>query len=137
MQEPDPPGFTAAPELPRATPVTAAGTPSPDEATGHGGHGEMSMAAMVADLRHRFLVAVAFSVPIVVWSPIGEEVFGWHTPVPFGLRQDVWALLLSLPVIFYSCSIFFVGAVRALRARTLDMMVLVAVAVGVEAGCTR
>jgi P-type Cu2+ transporter len=33
-------------------------------------------------------------------------------------------------VIFYSCSIFFVGAVRALRARTLDMMVLVAVAVG-------
>ncbi|WP_374777313.1 heavy metal translocating P-type ATPase [Streptomyces sp. NBC_01310] len=130
MQEPDPPGFTAAPELPRATPVTAAGTPSPDEATGHGGHGEMSMAAMVADLRHRFLVAVAFSVPIVVWSPIGEEVFGWHTPVPFGLRQDVWALLLSLPVIFYSCSIFFVGAVRALRARTLDMMVLVAVAVG-------
>ncbi|WP_405922134.1 heavy metal translocating P-type ATPase [Streptomyces sp. NBC_00122] len=133
MQEPDPPGSTAAPERPRTTPVTAAGTRSPDEAKeygGHGGHGEMSMAAMVTDMRNRFLVAVAFSVPIVVWSPIGEEVFGWHAPVPFGLRQDVWALLLSLPVIFYSCSIFFVGAVRALRARTLDMMVLVAVAVG-------
>ncbi|WP_328929068.1 heavy metal translocating P-type ATPase [Streptomyces sp. NBC_00190] len=133
MQEPDPPGSTAAPERPRTTPVTAAGTRSPDEATEygeHGGHGEMSMAAMVTDMRNRFLVAVAFSVPIVVWSPIGEEVFGWHAPVPFGLRQDVWALLLSLPVIFYSCSIFFVGAVRALRARTLDMMVLVAVAVG-------
>jgi len=39
-------------------------------------------------------------------------------------------LLLSLPVIFYSCGIFFDGAVRALRARTLDMMVLVAVAIG-------
>ncbi|SDM28234.1 Cu2+-exporting ATPase [Lentzea albidocapillata subsp. violacea] len=38
--------------------------------------------------------------------------------------------MLSLPVIFYSCWIFFDGAVRALRARTLDMMVLVAVAVG-------
>ena len=38
-------------------------------------------------------------------------------------------MILSLPVIFYSCSIF-TGAVRALRARTLDMMVLVAVAVG-------
>ena len=42
----------------------------------------------------------------------------------------MWSLLLSLPVIFYSCWIFFDGAVRALRARTLDMMVLVAVAVG-------
>ncbi|WP_327381696.1 heavy metal translocating P-type ATPase [Streptomyces sp. NBC_01207] len=130
MQEPDPAGFTAAPQRPQTTPATATGTRSHDDVRGHGGHGEMSMAAMVADMRHRFLVAVVFSVPIVVWSPIGEEVFGWHAPVPFGLRQDVWALLLSLPVIFYSCSIFFVGAVRALRARTLDMMVLVAVAVG-------
>ncbi|MFC7649724.1 heavy metal translocating P-type ATPase [Streptosporangium lutulentum] len=42
----------------------------------------------------------------------------------------MWALLLSLPVILYSCRIFFSGAVRALRARTLDMMVLVSVAVG-------
>ncbi|HNM83342.1 MAG TPA: copper-translocating P-type ATPase, partial [Mycobacterium sp.] len=36
----------------------------------------------------------------------------------------------SLPVVFYSAWIFFDGAWRALRARTLDMMVLVAVAVG-------
>ncbi|HEU0087355.1 MAG TPA: heavy metal translocating P-type ATPase [Pseudonocardiaceae bacterium] len=112
----------------------------PPEVTGHaghgaagdgpGGHGAMSMRAMVADLRNRFLVALGFSVPIVVWSPIGTEVLGLDLPVPFGLRQDAWALLLSLPVIFYSCWIFFAGAVRALRARTLDMMVLVAVAVG-------
>jgi len=32
-------------------------------------------------------------------------------------------------VILYSARVFFAGAVRALRARTLDMMVLVAVAV--------
>jgi P-type Cu2+ transporter len=37
---------------------------------------------------------------------------------------------LSLPVILYSAWIFFDGAWRALRARTLDMMVLVAVAIG-------
>jgi Cu2+-exporting ATPase len=46
------------------------------------------------------------------------------------MRDDVFMLLLSLPVIFYSAWIFFDGAWRALRARTLDMMVLVAVAVG-------
>jgi P-type Cu2+ transporter len=39
------------------------------------------------------------------------------------------ALLLSLPVIVYSFSIFFSAAIAALWARTLDMMVLVAVAV--------
>ncbi|GAA1677182.1 heavy metal translocating P-type ATPase [Nonomuraea maheshkhaliensis] len=109
-------------------------TIAPHEMAGHGdemaGHGGMSMAAMVADMRNRFLVAALFSIPIVLWSPIGTDVFGLELPVPFGLRQDVWALLLSLPVIFYSCWIFFAGAVRALRARTLDMMVLVAVAVG-------
>jgi Cu2+-exporting ATPase len=104
--------------------------PSPHDMMGHGGHGGMSMAAMVADMRNRFLVAALFSIPIVAWSPIGTDVLGLDLAVPFGLRPDVWALLLSLPVIFYSCSIFFVGAVRALRARTLDMMVLVAVAVG-------
>jgi Cu2+-exporting ATPase len=104
--------------------------PSPHEVMGHGGHGAMSMAAMVADMRNRFLVAAIFSVPILLWSPIGREVLGFELAAPFGLRDDVWSLLLSLPVIFYSCWIFFDGAVRALRARTLDMMVLVAVAVG-------
>jgi P-type Cu2+ transporter len=104
--------------------------PSPHEMMGHGGHGAMSMAAMVADMRNRFLVAAIFSVPILLWSPIGREVLGFEVAAPFGLRDDVWSLLLSLPVIFYSCWIFFDGAVRALRARTLDMMVLVAVAVG-------
>ncbi|HEX5983537.1 MAG TPA: heavy metal translocating P-type ATPase, partial [Solirubrobacterales bacterium] len=104
--------------------------PPEHEETGHAGHEGMSMAAMVADMRNRFLVAVLFSIPIVLWSPIGRDVFGFEAAVPFGLREDVFTLILSLPVIFYSCAIFFTGAVRALRARTLDMMVLVAVAVG-------
>ena len=130
LREPDPPaGEAAAAAGPRVHP--AEGTlRSPQEVMGHGGHGEMSMAAMVADMRSRFLVAALFSIPIVLWSPIGRDVLGFDAGVPLGLREDVFALLLSLPVIFYSCSIFFTGAVSALRARTLDMMVLVAVAVG-------
>ncbi|WP_174188035.1 heavy metal translocating P-type ATPase [Nocardia barduliensis] len=111
-------------------PAGAGALRSPHEAMGHGGHAGMSMAAMVADMRNRFLVALVFSIPIVIWSPIGRDVLGLDVPVPFGLREDIWALLLSLPVIFYSSWIFFDGAVRALRARTLDMMVLVAVAIG-------
>ena len=98
---------------------------------GHGGHhGGMSMDDMVRDMRNRFFVAAALSVPVLLWSPIGREVFGFTVPAPFGLRDDVFSLLLSLPVIFYSAWIFFDGAYRALKARTLDMMVLVAVGVG-------
>ena len=104
---------------------------SSQEAMGHGGHhGGMSMATMVADMRRRFLVAAVASVPILLWSPIGREVIGFSAAAPFRLRDDVLSLLLSLPVVFYSAWIFFDGAWRALRARTLDMMVLVAVAVG-------
>ncbi|MGH2993172.1 MAG: cation transporter, partial [Solirubrobacterales bacterium] len=134
LMEPDPAApEAAAPPAPQAHEHAAAPEEiarSPDEVMGHGGHAEMSMAAMAADMRNRFLVAALFSIPIVLWSPIGRDVFGFEVAVPFGLREDVFTLILSLPVILYSCSIFFTGAIRALRARTLDMMVLVAVAVG-------
>ena len=97
---------------------------------GHGGHAGMSMAAMVADMRRRFVVAAVLSVPILLWSAIGRDVLGFKVAAPFGLRDDVFQLILSLPVVAWSAWIFFDGAVRALRARTLDMMVLVAVGVG-------
>jgi len=103
---------------------------SPQEAMGHGGHAGMSMDAMVRDMRNRFLVAALLSIPIVLWSPIGRDVLNFNVAAPFGLRDDVWLLLLSLPVVFYASWIFFDGAVRALRAHTLDMMVLVSVAIG-------
>ncbi|MFI7413575.1 cation transporter [Streptomyces sp. NPDC049627] len=138
MAEPDPPAQAdrtrpakhgrdvAVAEAPAEARHAPEPMPSPHEAMGHGGHVGMSIAALVADMRNRFLVAVLVSVPIVIWSPIGEDVLGVDAPVPFGLRQDIWALLLSLSVIFYACTIFIDGALRALRAPAPDMMVLVA-----------
>src|SRR5437763_3367890 len=102
---------------------------SPHDLMGHGGDGEMSMGSMARDMRVRFLVAAVLSVPILLWSAIGRQVLHFEVPAPFGIRDDVFQLILSLPVIGYSSRIFFDGAVRALRARTLDMMVLVAVAI--------
>ena len=103
---------------------------TPSDTMGHGGHAGASMAAMVRDMRNRFLVALLLSIPILLWSQIGRKVLGFEVPAPFRLRDDVFQLILSLPVIFYSAWIFFDGAVRALRNRTLDMMVLVAVGIG-------
>jgi Cu2+-exporting ATPase len=109
-----------------------AGQERADEAYGHGhgGHAGMSMAAMVRDMRNRFLVALVFSVPIALWSPIGEAIFGSTPPTPGGISAELWQFLLSLPVVFYSSMVFFRGAWNALKAHTLDMMVLVAVAIG-------
>jgi len=98
---------------------------------GHGGHAGMSMAAMVADMRNRFVVSLVFTIPIVLWSGVGSGLIGSELATPFGIGRNWWLLLLSLPVVLYASSIFFTGAWNALRARTLDMMVLVAVAVGI------
>jgi Cu2+-exporting ATPase len=114
-----------------------AGMGGPDEMPEHGGvmaghhHGAgMSMADMVHDMRDRFVVAVVSAVAITLYSHVGMDILKLDLPIPFGMRADVWQLILSLPVIFYSSAIFFRGAVSALLARTLDMMVLVAVGIG-------
>ena len=104
---------------------------TPQDVMGHGGHhAGMYLDDMVRDMRNRFVVAAVLSIPILLWSPIGREVLRFTAAAPFGLRDDVFSLILSIPVIFYSSWIFFDGAYRALKARTLDMMVLVAVAIG-------
>jgi len=109
----------------------AAGRADAAHGHGHGGHAGMSMEAMVRNMRNRFLVALGFTIPIVLWSSVGTNLLGEALATPFAIDRNVWQLLLSLPIVFYASSIFFTGAWRALKARTLDMMVLVAVAVGI------
>ncbi len=116
--------------VPAVETVPAAGPDDMADMPAHHHHGGMSMDDMVRDMRNRFVVAVVFAVAITLYSHIGMEILKLDLPIPFGLRADIWQLLLSLPVIFYSAAIFFTGAVAALRARTLDMMVLVAVGIG-------
>jgi P-type Cu2+ transporter len=58
-------------------------------------------------------------------------VLGSRLATPLGLDRNVWLLLLSLPVL-WAARMFFTGAVSALRQRTLDMNVLVALAVGIS-----
>ncbi|MGW4636531.1 heavy metal translocating P-type ATPase [Nocardia sp. NPDC004415] len=135
---------SADPAVPRRGP-SAPSQQSPDGSSAHAasashagtghdamahGHASMSMDSMARDMRNRFLVALVFSTLVMLWSPMATHMLGLHLPVPFGLRADVWMLLLSLPVIGYSSTVFFTGAIRALRAHTLDMMVLVSVGIG-------
>ena len=93
---------------------------------GHGaGH---DMAAMVRDMRNRFWVALLFTVPIFIYSPMG----GLFTPPapPFGLRLDLWLFFLGSAAIIWPSWPFFVAAGRALKNGILNMAVLVVLSVG-------
>ena len=85
---------------------------------------------MVRDMRNRFVVAAVLALGIILWSPMGRDILGFTVAGAVRPARRRLRPLLSLPVVFYSAWIFFDGAYRALRNRTLDMMVLVAVAVG-------
>ncbi len=98
---------------------------------GEGGHAGHSMDEMARKMRDRFMLALVFTLAILAWSSVGKSVSGHELATPFGLDRKVWQLLLSLPVL-YAAGMFFSGSVRALRQRTLDMNVLVAVAIGVS-----
>lgn len=94
------------------------------------GHGAgMSMDDMVRDMRNRFLVALIFAVPVFLYSPLFTDFFNIRLPVPFGLSVNVFAFLLATPPILYSGWVFYTGASRALKQRTLNMAVLVTLSV--------
>ena len=95
------------------------------------GHGSgMSMDAMVRDMRNRFLVALILAIPVTLYSPLFKDVFNTEVATPFGIDTKIVLFILTTPAVLWSGQIFFVGAWRALRHRTLDMSVLVALSVG-------
>jgi Cu2+-exporting ATPase len=95
---------------------------------GHGGG--MSMDGMVRDMRNRFVVAFILAIPVFLYSPLATQVFNVHLGTPLGIDANILAFLLATPAVVWSGQMFFVGAYRALRHRTLDMSVLVALSVG-------
>jgi Cu2+-exporting ATPase len=103
-----------------------AGTPPP------GAHDHASMmadpsmaAAMERDMRRRFLVALAFSIPVTLLAG--------HLPgIPMLVHPPLanWLeLALSVPVVWWAGWIFLGGSYHALRSMKLDMSVLIATGV--------
>jgi Cu2+-exporting ATPase len=80
-------------------------------------------------MRNRFLVALLFAVPVFLYSPLFIEFLNIHLPVPFGLNIKVFSFLLATPPVLYSGWVFYTGAWRALKHRTLNMAVLVTLSV--------
>src|SRR2546426_332407 len=78
-------------------------------------------------IRQKFFFALILSVPIILYSPLGNLIFGFQPPAPIPVP---WLLfLLTTPVFFYSGWIFLYSSFRALQHRTLNMSVLIAVGI--------
>jgi len=93
------------------------------------GHGPgMDMLAMARDMRNRFWIALAFTVPVFLYSPMG----GMFTPPapPFDLPLNIWLFLLASAAVLYPGWPFWVAAWRALKNGVLNMAVLVVLSVG-------
>ncbi|WP_059437083.1 heavy metal translocating P-type ATPase [Anaeromyxobacter sp. PSR-1] len=79
--------------------------------------------------RTRFWVALALTVPTVVWGHMLPSATGWNAPAFPGSR---WIPpVFGIVVFAYGGTPFLAGALRELRARLPGMMTLIALAIGV------
>ncbi len=129
-----------------ANPDTATADAAKPMITGHEGHNDKAasktddmakemghgsghdMGDMVRDMRNRFFIALAFSLPIFAFSPMGFDAIK-ITP-PFGLRLELVLFVLASGAILYPVWPFVVAAYRALRGGVANMAVLVVLSVG-------
>ncbi|MEK7631086.1 MAG: copper-translocating P-type ATPase [Patescibacteria group bacterium] len=82
---------------------------------------------MEVDMRRRFFVALALTIPIVFYSPMGEMLF--HISLWSPIPKTLLLFLLTTPVVFWAGSIFITGTYYSLRAKKLNMSVLIATGV--------
>lgn len=94
----------------------------------HTGMAGREMAKMMEiDIRNKFFFSLILSVPILLYSPIGEKLLGINLPQPI---PATWImLLLTTPVFFYSGWIFLYSSYWALKEKVLNMAVLIAVGI--------
>ena len=100
----------------------------PTEMAKQMGHGGKDLPAMVRDMRNRFWICLAFTVPIFIYAPMGG-MFQPPAP-PFGLPLNLWLLFFASAAIVYPSWPFFVSAWRGLKTGTLGMAMLVVLSVG-------
>jgi len=83
-------------------------------------------AMMEAELKRHFIVAAIFTIPVLILSPSIQGWAGYSLP-PF-VGWNVLLLVASSVVILYGGFVFYKGSVKALKMHTLDMNVLVSIA---------
>lgn len=82
---------------------------------------------MEADMRRRFWISFLLSIPIFILSPVGMRFIKLEIFSPAFIN---WLLLiLTTPIVFWTGSIFITGTYYSLKAKKLNMAVLIATGV--------
>ena len=92
------------------------------EHEGHEGHGSPD------DMLRRFLISLVITIPIVLFSPIGESL-GFRFSPPFGLSMAWFGLILSSIVVWWGAYPFISSAWRALKRLEANMMTMIALGI--------
>ena len=91
---------------------------------GHGGHDDHA-----AQFRDRFWLTLVLSVPVVIWSPMIQDWFGYTAPQFTG--EQLLAPVLGSIIFFYGGWPFLTGAKDEIRPWQPGMMLLIAMAITV------
>jgi Cu2+-exporting ATPase len=128
------PAAASAPTAPSETPdapvaESHSGHAEQSDATAHEmGHGEgHDMQSMARDMRNRFWIALAFSLPVFAYSPMGMP---FKLNPPFGISLNLFLFFFASTAILYPVWPFVVAAFRAIRSGVANMAVLVILSVG-------
>ncbi len=82
---------------------------------------------MEFDMLRRFLISFILLIPIFLYSPVATNYFKLQLPSP--IPVNILLFILTTPVVFWTGSIFITGSYWSLKARQLNMAVLVATGV--------
>jgi len=82
---------------------------------------------MEIDIRNKFFFSLILTIPIILYSPLGTEFLKLNLPSPIPLPRLLF--ILTTPVFFYSGWIFLYSTFVALKNKTLNMAVLIAVGI--------
>src|SRR3990167_9461444 len=82
---------------------------------------------MEIDIRNKFFFSLIFTIPIILYSPLGTEFLKINLPSPLPIP---WLLfILTTPVFFYLGWIFLYSTYFTLKNKMLNMAVLIAVGI--------
>ncbi len=82
---------------------------------------------MEHDMKKRFWISLILTIPIFLYSPLAMKFL--NIPAPGFISVNWLLFILTTPVVFWTGSIFIVGAYHSLMNKTLNMSVLISVGV--------
>lgn len=91
--------------------------------SGHDKHAGHSTAMFL----NKFLVSLALTIPVVLYSDVVYQIFKWSPPAFFGFKY--LPLVFGSIVFFYGGWVFLAGSWREIKARLPGMMTLIAIAI--------